>query len=162
MRLEGEARLRRPVPSLWSAGWLVREQPDTLESVPRDGVRGRLQRAGVVGACNAVAAVSATCDSGMTLHPPDPFVSGETGADLHQDGMTPAVGVEDFLAGQCDLDRASGDDGQLGGHQLVRKNVALAPEAATVWGGDHADAAHRQLEHFAQRAVHVVWRLRGG
>ena len=76
--------------------------------------------------------------------------------------MSPAVRVEDFLAGQRDLDRAPSDDGQLGGHQLVREDVALATEAAPIRGRDHPDPAHRQLEHLAQSPVDIVRGLRRG
>src|ERR1700694_4683893 len=55
--LQGEARLRRAVASLGATGRLVREQPDTFESISRNGIGGRLEDAGVVGAGDRVAAV---------------------------------------------------------------------------------------------------------
>src|SRR5713101_7999736 len=145
---------------LRAAGWLVREQPDTLEPISWDGVGGRLERAGVVGAGDAVAAVAAAVEEAPELHGRDPAVFCETGLDLHQNGMTPPVRVEDFLTRERDLHRPSCDDRQFGGHQLMREDVALAAEAASIRGGDHADAAHRQLEHLAKRAVHVMRGLR--
>src|SRR6202022_2109752 len=129
MRLQPEARLRRAMASFRSTGRLVREQADTLEAIPRDRIGGRLQRSGVIGAGHAVAAVAAAVEKAAELHGGDAAVFREAGLDLHQDRMTPPVRVEDFLARERDLYRPPRDDGQLGGHQLVREDVALAAQA---------------------------------
>ena len=149
MRLEREARLRGTVPTLGTAGRLVGEQPDALEAITRDRIGRRLQRAGVIGAGDPVAAVSAAIEKTLELHRVDPTVLLEAGLHLHQDGMPAAMRVEHFLASQCDLHRPPGHHRQLGGDQLVREDVALAAEAAAVRRGDHADPAHWQLEHLS-------------
>ena len=76
--------------------------------------------------------------------------------------MPAAVRIEDFLAGQGDLDRTAGHEGQLGGDQLVRENVALPAKTTPVWGGNHPDPAHGHLEHLSQGPVDIVRRLGGG
>ena len=145
-----------------AAGRLVGEEADRLETVSRNRVGGRLQRTGVVGAGDAVAAVAAAVEKALELHGGNPAIVGEPGLDPHQHRVAPAVRVKDFLSRQRDLDRATGDERKLGGNQLMGKDVALAAEASAVGRGDHADAAHRQLENLAQRAMHVMGRLRRG
>ena len=156
MGLQGKAGLRRPVPSLGSAGWLVGEEAHRLESIARDRVRRRLEGAGVIGAGHAVATVAAAVEVALKLHGGDAAVLCETGADLHQHRVAAAVRVENFLTGQRDLYRTPGDDCQLGGDQLVREDVAFATEASAIGRGDHADPAHRHLQHLAQCPMHVV------
>ena len=60
--LEPEARLRRAVAALGSAGRLVGEGPAAAETVARDVVGDGLQRAGVEGRGDAVAAVRAAVE----------------------------------------------------------------------------------------------------
>src|SRR3984893_15566170 len=103
MGLQGESRLRCAMPPLGATGRLVREQPDTLESISRNGIGGRLEGAGVVGAGHAVAAVAAAVEEAAELHGRDAAIFRETGLDLHQDGMAPAVRVEDLLTRERDL-----------------------------------------------------------
>src|SRR3989442_14025009 len=119
MRLQGKAGLRRAVASLGPTGRLVREQADTLESIAGDRVGGCLEGAGVVRAGHPVTPVATAVEEAAKLHGRDVAVLRQSRLDLHEDGVTPAVRVEDFLTREADLDRAPGDDGQLGGDQLV-------------------------------------------
>ncbi len=79
---------------------------------------------------------------------------------LHEDGVAPAVAVEDLLSRQADLDGASRFPRQRGDHDLVAERIGLAAETAAVRGGDHADVRRRHLQYLGQRAVHVMRRLR--
>ena len=160
VRLQGEARLRGAVASLGPTGRLVGEHPDSFESIARDRVGGRLEGAGVVGTGHAVAPIAAAIEEAAKLHRRDAAVFRQPRLDLHQHGVTPAVRVEDLLARERDLHGSPGDHGEPGGHQLVGEDVALAAEAAAVRRRDHADAAHRQLEHLAKGAVDVMRGLR--
>src|SRR5439155_11384445 len=65
MDFERKPRLRRAVPALGTAGRLVREEPHAFEPVSRDGVGRGLQRAGVVGAGDPVAAVTAAIEEAL-------------------------------------------------------------------------------------------------
>src|ERR1700674_5402655 len=97
MGLQGESRLRCAVASFGATGRLVREQPDSLESISRNGIGGRLEGAGVVGAGHAVAAITAAVEEAAELHGRNAAIFRETGLDLHQDGMASPVRVEDLL-----------------------------------------------------------------
>ena len=160
MDFERKSRLRRAVPTLGPAGRLVGEESNAFESVPWDGIRGRLQGARVIGAGHPVAAVAAAVQEALKLHGGNLTAAGEPRLDLHQHRVAAAVRVENFLPGQSDLHRTSGGDGELGGDELVRKDVALAAESSAIRRRDHADAAHRQVQHLAQCAVHVMRCLR--
>src|ERR1700732_3113297 len=100
MGLQGEARLRCAMASLGATRRLVREQPDSLESISRNGIGRRLEGAGVVGAGHAIAAVAPAVEEAAELHGGDAAIFRETGLDLHQHGMAPPVRVEDFLASE--------------------------------------------------------------
>ena len=68
VRLEGEPRLRRAVPALGAAGRLVGEDAHAVEAIARDLVGHGLQRARVVEAGHAVAAVPAAVERGAEVH----------------------------------------------------------------------------------------------
>src|SRR5207253_4394515 len=57
-------------------------------------------------------------------------------------------------------DRAARHHRELANDDLVREGVGLAAEAPAMRGADDAYAMHRELEHFAERAMHVVHDLR--
>ena len=160
MDLQRKPRLRCAVPALRAAGRLVGEEPHGFEPVSGDGVGGRLQGARVVGTCDAVAAVAAAIEEALKLHRGNPTAACEPCLDLHQHRVAASMGVKNLLTGKGDLDGAPGRHGELGGDELVREDVALPAESSPVGGGDHTDATHRQLEYLAQRAMHVVRRLR--
>src|SRR5205823_3955714 len=132
MDFERKPRLRRAMPALGTAGRLVREEAHAFEAVSRDGVRRSLQGTRVVRARDTVAAVAATIEEALKLHSGNPTVAREPGLDLHQHGMAAAVRIEDFLAGQGDLHRSPGHDGELGGDELVREDVALPTESPAI------------------------------
>ena len=160
MDFERKPRLRRAVATLRTAGRLVGEEAHAFEAVSGDGVRRSLQGTRVVRARDAVAAVAATIEEALKLQGGNPTVACEPSLDLHQHRVAAAVRIEDLLAGQGDFHRPSGRDGKLGGDELVREDVALAAESSPIRRCDHADPAHRQFQHVAQRAMYVVRSLR--
>ncbi len=160
--LPGESRLRRAVPALRTARRLVGVRANAVEAVVGELVGDGLQRPGVVGRGDAVAAVSAAVEGGLQVLPGDGAVVLETRLEPHLHRMAPAVTVEDLFPAQGDLHRAAELERHLGDHDLVVEGIALAAEAAAVRTGDHADSGGRDVEHLGQRAMDVVRRLGRG
>ena len=76
--------------------------------------------------------------------------------------MPPAVGVEDLLAVQGDLDRPLRAQRQEARRELVRERVALAAERAAVGRRDDPDPRAREAEHLLELAMQVVRDLGAG
>ena len=151
-----EARLRRAVAALGSAGRLVGEGAAAAEAVARDLVGDRLQRAGVEGRGHAVAAVGAAVEQRLQLLPDDfepLFGFSNAGSKLHQHRVAAAVAVEDLFARERDLHRPPEEQRRLGGDDLVVERIGLAAEAAAVGRGDDADLRGRPRR--------APWRARG-
>ena len=100
-----EARLRRAVAALGTAGRLVREHPAGIELEARQLVGERRQHAGVEGARRTVGAIGAAVEQGLQVHAGELAVLGHAGAEFHQHRMAAAVQVEHFLARQADFHR---------------------------------------------------------
>ena len=60
-------------------------------------------------------------------------------AQLHLHWMPATMTIEDFFPTEDDLHRATKLQSELGGDDLVTKDVRLAAKAATVRAGDHLD-----------------------
>ena len=73
LNLEGEARLRRAVATLRSAGRLIGKNSHALELISRHFVSHRLQRAGIIDRSQAVAAVAAAA-AGLIVFIPKIFL----------------------------------------------------------------------------------------
>ncbi len=159
LHLEAEAGLRRAVPALGPAGGLVGEGADRLELVVGEPVGDGLERAGVVGRGDAVAAEGAAVEGGLERLRGERAVVLDTGLHPHRHRVAAAVAVEDLLAGERDLRRAAELQRHGGADDLVAEGVALAAEAAAVGGRDDANARRRQAEHLGEGAVEVVRRL---
>ncbi|MDW8467691.1 MAG: hypothetical protein RML56_00490 [Burkholderiales bacterium] len=74
--------------------------------------------------------------------------------------MPTAMKVEDFLAVEADLDRATEGERRFCDHHLVVRGVAFAAEAAAVGHRDHAHLRGRKLKHACKLPVEIVRVLR--
>src|SRR5262249_36059288 len=89
-------RLGSAVAALWSAGRLVCEHTKSFEFVSRNIVSNRLKRAGVEGACDAVASVSAAIEKGPEVHRGYRAVVLYACLHPHQHRVPAAMAVENF------------------------------------------------------------------
>src|ERR671937_184763 len=76
----------------------------------------------------------------------DGAVAPHSGPDPHLHRMAAAVGVEDLLAVERDLDRTAGLHRQPARRELVSEGIGLAAERAAVRRRDDADVRARQSE----------------
>src|SRR6267378_5837153 len=157
-----EARLDGAMAALWPARGFVGEGAAALEAIARDVVGGGLQRTGIKGAGDTVGAVAATIDQRLEMHSGDGAVLLDAGLEFHQDGMTAAVTVENFLAREANLDGAIQDERGLGHDDFVIEGVALSAEAPAIGRSADANMRGRHLKDFGESAMKVVWGLRAG
>ena len=69
------------------------------------------------------------------------------------------MAIEDLFAGESYLHRAAGDHREFGDDDFVIEGITLPAETSAVWRSDHPNVTGGHLEHFGERAMHVVWRL---
>jgi len=160
LHFESEARLRRAVPALGAARRLVGEGAQALEAIVRHVVSDGLERAGIEGRGDAVGAVCAAVEISLEVHRGDCAVGTHARFDFHQDGMSPAMAVENFLARECNFDGTARPSRQFADDNLVVEWVALAAEAAAVRRGDDADVRGPHSQSLRKGAMDVVRRLR--
>ena len=101
-----EARLRRAVAALGTAGRLVGKHPAGVELEARQLVGQRRQHAGVERARRAVGTVRAAVEQGLQVHAGQLAVLGHASAEFHQHRVPAAVQVEHFFARQADFSPA--------------------------------------------------------
>ena len=157
--LEGEPRLRRPVPAFGAARRLVGERSGALELVAVDVVGDGLERACVIRARNAVRSIGTTVEESAEVQGLDATVVPNRGLDPHENRMTAAVTVEDLLTRESNFDGAAYKHRELRRDNLVTERIALSPETAAVRAGDHTDTGRREPEDLRECPVHVVRRL---
>ena len=154
--LHREARLRRAMAALRSAGGLVRKNAHPFELISRHFVSNRLQRAGVINRGQTVAAIAAAVEISFILHRLNRAVALHAGFGPHFDRMSAAMDVKRFFPRERDFDWPSGDHRKFGNADLVRKRIAFSAEAAAHRSRDDADAARGEPKNFGQRAMNVM------
>src|SRR6266478_3823796 len=82
--------------------------------------------------------------------------------EIHQNGMSAAMAVENFFTRETDFYGTVEKEGGFGDHDFMIEGIALAAEAAAVGSGDDANVRGRHLQDFGERAVDIVGSLRAG
>src|SRR6267378_2380131 len=151
-----EARLDGAMAAFWSTRRFVGKGAATLETIARDVVGGGLQRTGIKGARYAVGAVAAPIDQRLEMHSGDGAIFLDAGLEFHQDGMTAAVTIKNFLACETNLDGAIQQKRGFGHDDFVIERVALPAEASAIGRGADANMRGRHLQDFGESAMKVV------
>src|SRR5262249_7989137 len=107
-----------------------------------------------------VRTVRSAVDQRLQLHPRDLAVALDPGLKTHQDWMTPAVAIKDFLPRQTNLDWAVEYERGFRDNNFVMEGITLATEASAVRRGNHANVGGRHFQNLGERTVQIVRRLR--
>src|SRR6267378_605088 len=155
-----EARLDGAVAAFGAARRFVRKSAATLKTITRDVVGGGLQRAGIKSAGDAVGAIAAAVDQRLEMHSGNRAVLLDAGLEFHQDGMTAAVTIKNFLAREANLDGAIQEERGFGHDDFVIEGIALTAEASAIGRGAHANMSGRHLQNLRESAMKIVRGLR--
>src|SRR5882724_8015580 len=156
MNFQRVTRLWCSMSSLWTAWRLVCKSAEPLKLITRHFIGDRLQCAGVERAGHAITAIGAAIKEGLEMHPGYGAVFLDSRLHVHQHWMPAAVTIENFLARQRYLHRASCNHRKLADHHFVIERIALAAKTAAVWSGDDANVTGGQLQNFCQGTMNVV------
>src|SRR4051812_16654348 len=113
MNFKRVSRLWRTVPALWATWWFIRENAHALEFITRHLIRNGLQGARVERARDAVTAIGAAVEKRFEVHARDGAVFSDAGLNVHQNGMPPAMTIEDLFARERTLHWPAGNHRQL-------------------------------------------------
>src|SRR5262245_53744784 len=153
---ERNTRLWCSMPALRPTRRLIGNGAHPAESIVRNQVGDRLQRAGIEGRRDSITAVRSAVEERLKVHGSDCAVSFHSGLDLHEHRMTPSMAIEDLLACERDFNRPAGDHSQLRDCDLVIERVCFAAEAAVVRCGNYEDMAARKFQDFGECPMNVV------
>src|SRR3989475_8489452 len=148
--------------ALGPAWRFVGERAAALETIARDVVGGGLQRTGIKSTGDTVGAVAAPIDQRLEMHSGDGAVLLDAGLEFHQDGMTAAVTIKNFLAREANLDGAIQEERGLGHDDFVIEGIALSAKASAIGRGADANMRGRHLQNFGESAMKVVRGLGAG
>src|SRR5712692_938521 len=96
------------------------------------------------------------------MHSSNGAVLLDAGFEFHQDRMTAAVAIKNFLTRQTDFDWPIEQQRSLSHDDFMIERVALSPETAAVGRGDHTNMSGRYFQHFGERAMDIMRSLRAG
>ncbi len=161
LHFQSKARLRGAMPALRTTRGFIGEDAQRLKFIILNRIRDCLQRAGIVGAGNAIAAISPAVEMGTEVHRGNRPVALHPRLDPHQHGVAAAMGIKYLFAIEGDLHRPPRDHRQLSRDDLMRKGISLTAKPTAIGCGDNANATARNTKHLLQGAVDVVRRLGG-
>ena len=148
------------MPALWTAWRLICESPQPLKFIFRDIVRHGLEGAGVERTGNAITAISTTIKIRLKVHSRNRPIVLDSGLDFHQHGMAAAMAIKHFFSGESDLYWSARDHRQLANNYLVIEWIAFSSKTATIWRSYDANMTRSKAEHFGERTMDIMWRLR--